>query len=479
MIPRFQTNIMRQVVGRYGCVSAFGTATNTGKIDYGKYLSKRSKLRQPSAIRALQPLLAIPGMISLGGGMPNKETFPFRRISCEMLDGTVIDVCTENSLDESFQYSATQGIPRLVQQLEVLQKKEHDSDFENCRLCVTTGSQDALGKAFDMLLDEDSSLIIESPTYSGSLAYLKPLGCFLKGVVTDEHGMVVDGPGGLSQCIENWDKENVGKAKPRCIYVIPTGSNPTGATMSLERKHEIYDIAVKHDLLILEDDPYYYMQFDTNYDDNGSNGRVQSFFSIDNKNKQNGGRVLRFDSFSKLISSGIRIGFVTGPTELVERIELHSQATTLHTSGISQAICASYFDYLKTCSTSALPCGLDGEDNLFYNGFLMHVKQICQFYQARRDVFIKSAESHLTGLCEWNNPSAGMFVWIKVKNCNDTGKLVKEKALDAKVIFVPGESFFADGDTNPSSFVRAAYSTASFDDIDEALKRFAALCNSI
>ena len=186
-------------------------------INYENYLSKRSKLRQPSAIRALQPLLSIPGMISLGGGMPNQETFPFRKITCEMLDGTIIDVCDEETIDESFQYSPTQGIPRLVKQLEILQQKEHNNNSENSRLCITTGSQDALGKAFDMLLDEDSSLIIEDPTYSGSLAYLKPMNCFLKGVKTDKHGMM---PDELEHVLENWEHENIGKPKPKCISML-------------------------------------------------------------------------------------------------------------------------------------------------------------------------------------------------------------------------------------------------------------------
>ena len=85
--------------------------SSAAKVDYGKYFSKRAKLRQPSAIRALQPLLAVPGMISLGGGMPNRDTFPIRKVTCEMLDGSKVDICTEDSLDEAFQYSPTQGIP--------------------------------------------------------------------------------------------------------------------------------------------------------------------------------------------------------------------------------------------------------------------------------------------------------------------------------------------------------------------------------
>ena len=442
--------------------------SNAVKVDYGKYFSKRAKLRQPSAIRALQPLLAVPGMISLGGGMPNRETFPIRKVTCEMLDGSKVDICTEDSLDEAFQYSPTQGIPRLVKQLESLQRFEH-GHVDNTRLCITTGSQDGLAKAFDMLLDEHSSLLIESPTYSGSLAYLKPIGCFMKGVRADEFGMV---PEDLKDTLDSWGARFPDKEKPKCIYVIPTGSNPAGATMPLSRKQEIYQLAVEHDMIILEDDPYYYMQF-------GDSNRVESFYSIDGKSLD-GGRVIRFDSLSKLISSGIRIGFVTGPSELIERIELHSQSTTLHTSGISQSIVASYFDYLKTLvPKEAIKTDYKDENEQFCISFIEHTGKICEFYKARRDVFLESATRHLDGLCTWNIPTAGMFVWIKVNNCGDTGKLVKEKALDAKVIFVPGESFFSDGDTVPSSYVRAAYSTASYEDMDEALKRFANICQSI
>ena len=192
-------------------------------------------------------------------------------------------------------------------------------------ICATTGSQDALAKAFDLFTGEGQPpVLVESPTYSGSLAYLQPTGVELVGVPTDGGGL---DPQALDAILRHWDDG----PRPRVLYTIPVGGNPTGASLSLERKREIYGIAREFDLILLEDDPYYWMQF--------GGERTPSFLSLDADQ-----RVLRFDSFSKLLSSGIRVGFCTGPPRLVERIELHAQASVLHGSGVSQALVAGLFD---------------------------------------------------------------------------------------------------------------------------------------
>lgn len=280
------------------------------------------------------------------------------------------------------------------------------------------------------------------------------------------------------------------------LYTIPVGSNPTGASLSLERKKEIYKVAREFDLLILEDDPYYWMQFAAQ--------RTPSFLSMDVD-----GRVLRFDSFSKLLSSGLRVGFVTGPPQLIERIELHQQASVLHSSGVSQALVAGLFNQWSAAH---------GGDT--HAGFSAHCSGIVKFYRERRDSFLASAERHLAGLCEvcdaicpsstthdmigtkknlsflppilaltlklmlcramtvrvhalqWEVPSAGMFVWIKLP-VQDADIFIKDTARKAKVLLVPGQSF--DPHDQPSPWVRAAYSTATLEEMDEALRRLAEL----
>ena len=167
------------------------------------------------------------------------------------------------------------------------------------------------------------------------------------------------------------------------------------------------------------------------------------------------GRVLRFDSLSKILSAGIRIGWVTGPKPLVERIVLHSQVTSLHTSGVSQVMVYALLE----------KWGIQG--------FLDHVDRVSEFYKSKKDAFIQSAEKHLTGLAEWNEPNAGMFVWLKLLGTDDSAQLIQEKAMEKKVLMVPGFEFFPIERKTP--YVRAAYSTASPEDIDVALARLAEL----
>lgn len=174
------------------------------------------------------------------------------------------------------------------------------------------------------------------------------------------------------------------------------------------------------------------------------------------------GRVLRFDSTSKLLASGARVGWATGPAALIERLELHTQASNLHTCGVAQALVAALFDVW------AERHGGDASA-----GFASHMDGVADFYKERRDVFIDAAERHLAGLADWSVPTAGMFCWMRLRGVDDSHALISAKARDAKVLLVPGQSFMPCGSASP--YVRAAYSTASPEQIDEALRRLAAL----
>ena len=416
----------------------------TRVVEYASRLTRRSLARQPSAIRALQPLVAQPGMISLGGGMPNPSTFPFTKITASLRDGSEI-VLSGTRLEASLQYSPTLGLPPLLTHLQALQEAEHR--VSDRQVCVTTGSADALSKAFDALLEEGDALLVESPTYSGSLAYLQPIGCQLVGVRCDADGL---DPSHLEEILAGWDEGcNGGRRRPRVLYTIPTGGNPTGASLSLARRQRVYEVARTYDLLLLEDDPYHWLQF--------SAARRPSLLSLDRD-----GRVLRFDSFSKLLASGLRLGWATGPPELIERIELHGQASNLHTCGLAQGLVAALLE------AWAAEHGGD-----VHAGFAAKMAEVAAFYQGRCDVFLAAAERHLGGLARWSAPDAGMFVWLELLGVADSHALITQHCAAAKVLLVPGQSFMPSN--APTSHVRAAFSTASDEEIDEALRRFAAL----
>ncbi|EGD78132.1 hypothetical protein PTSG_09009 [Salpingoeca rosetta] len=303
-----------------------------------------------------------------------------------------------------------------------------------------------------MLLDQgESSVLVESPTYSGALAALYPMRLNIAKVPSDDDGLQ---PDALQHTLETWDESKA--PRPRVLYTVPNGCNPTGASLSLNRRHRVYELCCEHDIIIMEDDPYFYLQY--------TSPRLPSLFSLDTE-----GRVLRFDSFSKIVSSGLRMGFVSGPPALLEQLQLHGQAVSLHASGISQAL------LLKVLEA----WGADG--------FHQHVNEVVAFYARQKEAFFASAERHLSGLASWNpHVSAGMFAWLKT-HVPDTKALIQEKAVDAKVLLVPGEAFIAPDKCDlraqrfdalprsPSPYVRAAYSTATPQDMDTALQRLASL----
>uniref|UniRef100_F6ZL38 Kynurenine/alpha-aminoadipate aminotransferase, mitochondrial n=1 Tax=Xenopus tropicalis TaxID=8364 RepID=F6ZL38_XENTR len=422
-----------------------------GDMNYARFLNAVSAARRESPIRALTDRLATlpPSVISLAGGVPNPDTFPLKSASVNLSDGTKIDIGS-TLMKRALQYSATAGVPELITWLKDLQKKLHNPptmtyspDKGKMELCVTSGSQEGLSKVFEMLVSPGDNVLLDAPTYSGTIAALKPLGCNLIGVPTDQHGIV---PQALKDILSKWSPEDSGKPEkknPKLLYTIPNGGNPTGASLSTERKIEIYQLAQQYDLIIIEDDPYYFLQFNKEF--------APSFLSMDID-----GRVIRADSMSKILSSGLRIGYVTGPKPLIDRVILHMQVSTMHTSAFSQIL------ILELLSKWGV------------EGFMEHIEGVKKFYQTQRDALLASAEKWLTGLAEWHSPSAGMFLWIRIKDVPDTHKMIMQKAISKEILLVPGSAFNLNS-ADSSSYVRASFSLSSPEQMDEGFKRLASL----
>ncbi|KAM6949080.1 kynurenine/alpha-aminoadipate aminotransferase, mitochondrial [Aplochiton taeniatus] len=420
-------------------------------MNYARFLTAVSAARKPSPIRMLTELQqrSPPSMISLAGGAPNPNTFPFKAASIQVKNGDTINF-DENMMKRALQYSASNGIPELLSWMKDLQKNLHNPPTVNYSvekgqmdMCVTTGSQEGLCKVFEMLVNPGDNILLDAPTYSGTLAALQPLGCNLINVPSDQHGML---PQGLKEVLSKWDPAEVhkpGSTAPRILYTIPNGGNPTGASMTTQRKRDVYELARQYDMLIIEDDPYYFLQFNKPW--------APTFLSMDVD-----GRILRTDSFSKILSSGLRIGFVTGPKPLVDRVVLHIQASTMHTSSFTQLM------------VSQLLHGWGQE------GFLNHIDSVIEFYRKQRDAMLSSADKWLKDVAEWHAPSAGMFLWLRLKGVPDTQQLIMEKALEKEVLLVPGGVFMINS-SDPCPYVRAAFSLSTPQQIDEAFKRLASL----
>ncbi|XP_063314243.1 kynurenine/alpha-aminoadipate aminotransferase, mitochondrial isoform X1 [Pelobates fuscus] len=420
-------------------------------MNYARFITAVSAARKVSPIRAMTDLLmrSPPSVISLAGGSPNPDTFPFKSASLTLTDGSTLEI-KESMMKRALQYSASPGISELISWLKDLQKNLHNPptmtyspEKGQMELCITTGSQDGLSKVFEMLINPGDNVLLDSPTYAGTLTALKPLGCNLIGLPTDQHGII---PQALKDILSRWQPIDAAKPErscPKILYTIPNGGNPTGASLTTERKEEIYQLAQQYDLLIIEDDPYYFLQFNKPW--------TPSFLSMDVD-----GRVIRADSMSKILSSGLRLGFLTGPKPLIDRIVLHIQSSTLHTSTFTQIMALQLLQKW-------------GQE-----GFLKHIDSVIHFYKTQRDAMIGSAEKWLSGLAEWHSPSAGMFLWMKINGISDTHQLIMLKAISNEVLLVPGSAFNLDSE-EPSSYVRASYSLSSPEKIDQGLQRLASL----
>ncbi|XP_045597374.1 kynurenine/alpha-aminoadipate aminotransferase, mitochondrial isoform X2 [Procambarus clarkii] len=313
--------------------------------------------------------------------------------------------------------------------------------WEKCDLLVTVGCQAGLSMAFEMLLNPGDFIVLSNPCYSDVLCMLSGMDLQYLAIEDDAHGMKPDIlRAALTQAVERGTN-----GVPKALYVVPNGNNPTGTTMDMTRRQEIYDIAHDYDLIILEDDPYFFLQYDE-YEQ-----PLPSFLSLDTD-----GRVLRFDSFSKIISSGLRVGYVTGPAPLVERLNVHMQARVICGPMLSQVVMS---ELLKEW----------GED-----GLKKHIADLRTFYCDKRNAIIKAAEMHLSGLCEWTVPKGGIFLWLKVPELEDTGPMLIQRAIKKDIALVPGKDFVVDS-SKPCQYMRAAFSCATADEMMKGMENLAKL----
>lgn len=261
----------------------------------------------------------------------------------------------------------------------------------------------------------------------------------------------------LRTILSSWPSD---KPKPKVLYTVPYGCNPTGMTAAEDRRREVIELSREHNFLILEDDPYFYLYF-------GDAPRPPSYFHLEKviptkDGSPNVGRVLRFDSFSKIVSAGMRMGFASGPTTLLDAIDLHTGTANLQSSSLVQSILLALVE------------------SWGYDGFDAHIRSVSAFYRTKRDIFQAAMKENMDGLAEWTAPEAGMFFWFKLllkptaaaegeEDEGDSSDLVRTKAYENGVLALPGTVFLPNG--RKTAYVRASFSLLDEDDVREAFKR--------
>ena len=382
--------------------------------------SDKVKDMRPSAIREIFKSLSDPNVISFAAGNPSPLSFPVEKMH------SVAEEIFQNEASFAFQYGITEGYPRLRQQVAERLKTRFNTGSDDDDVIITTGGQQGIDLCAKVLCNEGDTVICENPSFIGALNAFRSYNTKLVGVDLEDDGMNIE-------ALENALKAN---PKTKIIYVIPTFQNPAGITTSLVKRKAILELAEKYDCTILEDNPYGELRF--------AGEDVPTIKSLDTN-----GRVLYCSSFSKILSAGMRIGFVCGPKELVQKIVVVKQVNDVHTNLFFQMVASKFIDKY----------GLDD-----------HIDFIKTLYRDKCNLMLSELDKEVGEKAVYTRPEGGLFIWLTVKGGN--GDDIAKKALENKLAVVTGSSFNPiQGGYSPS--VRLNYSTPSDEQIIEGVKRLA------
>ncbi|KAL8862787.1 MAG: hypothetical protein Q9178_000729 [Gyalolechia marmorata] len=456
-------------------------------------LNQESQTRQSSSLKAASQLLKTPGLISLGGGLPSSTVFPFEHLEIKIPkppnfsesetkeSGSVVragkhDAAEGKSIYDihiAFNYGQATGSAQLLRFVTEHTEIVHRPPYQDWQCTLTVGSTSAFEMALRMFSNRGDYMMTEEYSFCTALETASPLGVRCLGIKMDEEGLL---PSHMDDILSNWSESERGAKKPFLLYAVPTGQNPTGATQSAQRRREIYAVSQKHDLYILEDEPYYFLQMQPYTGPSAPDvpppssheafleALVPSLLSMDTD-----GRVMRMDSFSKVIAPGMRTGWITASAQIVERINRHAEVSTQMPSGVSQLVLFKLLD-----------------ETWGHAGYLDWLIWMRLEYTRKRDNIVHACERFLPReVASWVAPEAGMFHWIKVdwrkhpliKQGKEVQLLELEEKIwragvDSGVLTAKGSWFRAEGDGGEDMFFRTTFAAAGEKDVVEAVKRF-------
>ncbi|QHE76282.1 PLP-dependent aminotransferase family protein [Hydrogenophaga sp. PBL-H3] len=383
---------------------------------------------ETSAIRELFKLLGKPGIISFAGGFPDSALFD--------VDGIreAVNAALTEEPGGALQYGATEGYQPLREQLAAFMASKGNSGVSANDLIVTTGSQQGLDLLGKTLISPGDKVIVEGPTFLATIQCFRLYGAELITVP-------VDGEGTQTDALERLIAEH----KPKFVYLIPTFGNPSGALMSLERRKAVLQMAVKHDTLIVEDDPYGDLYF--------GDAPPPSLLALSAEVPGSRERLVHCGSLSKVLSPGLRVGWMVGPAELLAKATMCKQFSDAHTSTFAQATAAQYLKASRMPATLA---------------------KVRQVYAERATTMGQALKRELGDAIEFVQPQGGLFIWARLTGAGgrvaDGAELAK-RAIDKGVAFVPGAPFYA---RNPdAATLRLSFATVGLEKIEEGVGRLA------
>jgi 2-aminoadipate transaminase len=393
----------------------------------------RTQRMGSSVIRELLKLTEQPDIISFAGGLPAPEVFPVKEFQA------ACNAVLEKDGAQALQYSTTEGYLPLREMI-ARHNARYSVEVTADNILITSGSQQALDFIGRLFINRGDYIVVESPTYLGALQAWNAYGAQYISIPMDEDGMIVG------------ELESALRKGPKFIYVLPNFQNPSGSTLSLERRKKLVELADKYGVPIVEDDPYGQLRYEGEH--------IPSVVYLDSQFRgPNGGHysgnVIYLSTFSKLLAPGLRLAWVIAPPEVIRKLVMAKQAADLHTSSFNQYVA----------------------HEVGKGGFLdEHVKVIRATYKQRRDVMLEMMEEMFPPEVSWTHPHGGMFLWGILPEGMDAANALKI-AIERKVAFVPGASFHANG--GGANTMRINFSYSRPDTIREGITRMGSVLKEL
>lgn len=381
-------------------------------------ISDKLKVMKPSAIREIFKSLTDPRIIAFAAGNPAAESFPSKEL------GLLAQGIFEKDATKALQYGITEGYPALRTQLEDRLAERFGCNKEGNTLLVVSGGQQGIELACKVMCNEGDVVLCEDPSFIGALNAFRSNGARLVGVPLAEDGIDTDA---LEEAI-------LANPKAKLLYLIPTFHNPAGITTSLEKRKKVYEIAKKHSIVILEDNPYGELRF--------AGEEIPTIKSMDTD-----GIVIYCGSFSKVLSAGMRVGFVSAPDAIAQKMVVAKQVEDVHTNQFFQMLCSAFMAEYD----------MDA-----------HIAKIREIYKRKAGIMLKALDEYMPKCVTYTRPEGGLFLWCTLPEEIELSAFVK-RALERFVAVVPGTAFSPDESAVSHSF-RLTYATPTDEQIVEGVK---------
>lgn len=378
---------------------------------------------QPSAIREILKYASVPGVAALSAGNPAPEAFPVKEVA------DISDRLLRERPIEALQYGATEGYSPLREHLKSYMRRKYGVGGDGDEVLITSGAQQVMELAAKTLCNPGDVIVCESPSFIGSLNSFRSLDIRLAGVPLEADGMNM-------QALEKVLKAN---PRTRFIYTIPNFQNPSGVTMSMQKRERLYALAREYDVLIVEDNPYGDLRF--------AGEDVPAVKTLDTD-----GRVIYAGSFSKVLSSGMRVGYAVAPRSVIAKMVVAKQGEDVHTNQWAQMVC---YEFMTSCD---------------YEGHLTRLRGI---YKQKAERMMSLLDEHLVPVgITYNRVQGGLFILCQLPDGVDMPDFCTKAVKEHKVAVVPGSAFAVNGE--PMQSFRVNYSTPTDEMMQKGVARLGA-----